>query len=180
MRRYSLIPHSSNLLAFTLLAAALASGPRAWATDDIANIKVQFEAAKAGPRAVEPLTEKSILRDYRGAWSNMAAALETNSVDPLGSAFTGEARQWLGQSVASQQKSGLSQRYAEQNHKVQAVFYAPEGDVIELHDTADYQLQILDQGKVIHEERVTAHYVVLMTPSADRWTVRLLQSVPQF
>jgi hypothetical protein len=179
MRRYGFIPCSSSLLAFTLLAGALVSGPLSWATDDT-DIKVQFEAGKAGPRAVEPLTEKSILRDYRGAWKSMAAALENNSVEPLGGPFTVEARQWLGQSVISQQKSGLSQRYTDQNHKVQAIFYAPEGDVIELHDTADYQLQILDQGKVIHEERVTAHYVVLMTPSADRWTVRLLQSVPQF
>jgi hypothetical protein len=24
------------------------------------------------------------------------------------------------------------------------------------------------------------HYVVLMTPAADRWTIRQLQAVPQF
>ncbi len=168
-----------NSCANSLIALALVVGTQSSAATDDA-IKVQLDAAKTGPRAVEPLTQKSIVRDYRGAWNSMAAALESNSAQPLAGPFTGEARQWLGQSVSSQQKSGLSRRYSDQNHKVEAIFYAPEGDVIELHDTADYQLQILDRGKVIHEERVTAHYVVLMTPSADRWTVRLLQSVPQF
>jgi hemin uptake protein HemP len=98
----------------------------------------------------------------------------------LEGAFAGEAKQWLRQTVSSQQRSGLSQRYVDQNHKVQAVFYAPEGDVIELHDTAEYQLQILDAGKLIHEERVVVHYIVLMTPAADRWVIRHLQAVPQF
>ncbi len=173
MRRFR-FNSSASLLALVLVVGTHVSA----VTDDA--IKIQFDTAKTGPRAVEPLTQKSILRDYRGAWNSMAAALESNSLDPLAGPFIGEARKWLGESVSSQQKSGLSRRYADQNHRVQAVFYAPEGDVIELHDTAEYQLQILDQGKVIHEERVTAHYVVLMTPSADRWTVRLLQSVPQF
>jgi hypothetical protein len=142
--------------------------------------KVQLDAKKAGPRAVESLTQNAIVRDYRAAWNNMAHALEANSVGPLDGPFTGEAKTWLWQSVMSQQKTGLSRRYVDQTHTVEAVFYAPEGDVIELHDTADFQLQILDSGKVVQEEHVTAHYVVLMTPSADRWLVRHLQSVQQF
>ena len=142
--------------------------------------KMQLDAKKAGPRVVESLTQNAIVRDYRTAWNNMAHALESNSVGPLDGPFTGEAKTWLWQSVMSQQKIGLSRRYVDQNHKVEAVFYAPEGDVIELHDTADFQLQILDTGKVVQEEHVTAHYVVLMTPSADRWLVRHLQSVQQF
>jgi hypothetical protein len=63
---------------------------------------------------------------------------------------------------------------------VEAVFYAPEGDVMELHDTAEYQLQLLDGSKVIHDENVVMHYVVLMTPAADRWVVRQLQAVQRF
>jgi hypothetical protein len=129
---------------------------------------------------VENLTQSIIVRDYRSAWNSMARALDANSLEPLDGPFTGEAKQWLWQSVMSQQKSGLSRRYVDQSHKLEAVFYAPEGDVLELHDTADYQLQILDQGKVVHEEHVTARYVVLMTPSADHWMVRTLQSVQQF
>ena len=52
--------------------------------------------------------------------------------------------------------------------------------MIELHDTADYRLQILDGSKTIHDEHVVVHYVVLMTPGADRWVIRQLQSVPEF
>jgi hypothetical protein len=52
--------------------------------------------------------------------------------------------------------------------------------MIELHDTADYDLQILDGGKAIHNEHVVVHYVILMTPGADRWVIRQLQSVPGF
>jgi len=80
----------------------------------------------------------------------------------------------------SQQQSGLNQKYSGQMHHVEAVFYAPEGDVMELHDTAEYQLQVSDGGKVIHDDHAVFHYVVLMTPAADRWVIRQLQAVPQF
>ena len=63
---------------------------------------------------------------------------------------------------------------------MEAAFYAPEGDMIELHDTAEYDLQILDGDKTIHSEHAVVHYVVLMTPGADRWVVRQLQAVPAF
>jgi hypothetical protein len=143
-------------------------------------VQVQLDTQKAGPRAVESLTERGILRDYRFAWTSMSQALESNTFDPLAGAFSGQAMQWLRRTVASQQKSALSQRYLDQTHKLEAVFYAPEGDVMELHDTAQYQLQIRDGDTVIHDEHVVVHYVVLMTPGADRWVVRQLQAVPQF
>jgi len=145
-----------------------------------ATAQVQLNVAKAGPRAVEDLTERGILRDYRFAWTSMAQALEFNTLDPLEGPFAGDAKKWLQETVSGQQRDGLSQRYLNQNHKLEAVFYAPEGDVMELHDTAEYQLQISDGGKLIHDEHVVMHYVVLMTPAADRWVVRQLQAVPQF
>ena len=161
-----------------LFVLGLVSALNSFAADP--TVQVQMEVSKAGPRAVESLTERGILRDYRFAWTSMAQALEFNTFDPLEGPFSGEAKQWLRQTVASQQKSALSQRYADQSHRLEAVFYAPEGDVIELHDTAQYHLQILDGDKTIHDENVTVHYVVLMTPGADRWTIRQLQAVPQF
>lgn len=145
-----------------------------------ASVQVQLDVKKAGPRAVEDLTERGILRDYRLAWTSMAQAFQFNSFDPLEGPFSGEAKHWLRQTVTSQQQSGLSCRYTNQNHRVDAVFYSPEGDVIELHDTAQYHLQILDGSKTIDDQEVTVHYVVLMTPGADRWTIRQLQAVPQF
>jgi len=145
-----------------------------------AAVEVQLDVKKAAPRAIEELTERGILRDYRFAWTSMAQALQFNTFDPLEGPFSGEAKRWLRQTITSQQQSGLSHRYTDQNHRLEAVFYSPEGDVVELHDTAQYHLQILDGEKNIHDENVVVHYVVLMTPGADRWTIRQLQAVPQF
>jgi hypothetical protein len=142
--------------------------------------QVTLNTSKAGPRQVESLTERSVLRDYRFAWENLAEAMESDSTAPLNSLFTGTASAWLNNAVSNQRRSGLTSRYLNQSHKLEAVFYAPEGDVIELHDTADYDLQILDGNKTIHNEHVSVRYVVLMTPGADRWVIRQLQSVPQF
>jgi hypothetical protein len=143
-------------------------------------VQVQLETKKAQPRAVESLTERGILRDYRFAWTSMAHALEFNTLDPLEGPFTGDAKQWLRDTVLSQRNSGLSQRYSAQSHRLEAVFYAPEGDVMELHDTAEYQLQFLDSGKVVRDEHIVQHFVVLMTPGADHWMIRQLQAVAQF
>ena len=142
--------------------------------------QVVLNTSKAASRSVESLTESALLRDYKFAWLNLDQALESNSTGPLSGLFVGTAADWLNNAVASQRSSGFTSRYLNQNHRVEAVFYAPEGDIIELHDTADYQLQILDGSKIIHDEHVLVHYVVLMTPGADRWVIRQLQAVPEF
>jgi hypothetical protein len=147
---------------------------------DSAAPQVSLNVSKAAPRAVEELTEKSILRDYKFAWANMAHALESNSTALLNGSFAGTAQDWLTNEIATQQHNGLTSRYLNQTHKVDAAFYSPEGDVIELHDTAGYDLEILDGSKTVHNEHVVLRYVVLMTPGADHWVVRQLQSVPQF
>ncbi len=162
------------LAVLASLAFVLAS----YAADN--DVRVEINSEKAGPRQMEPLSERGIQRDYRAAWASIARALESNTLDPLNGPFVGSAEQWLKDTVLSQQRSGLSQRLSDQNHKVETVFYSPEGDVMELHDTAEYQLQIFDGGKAIHDEHVVVRYVVLMTPGADRWVVRELQAVPHF
>jgi len=168
MRLYAVVL-CGLLGAASLVASAADSAPR-----------VELDISKAGPRAVEGQTEKVILRDYSFAWTSLAQALEFNTLDPLEGPFAGSAKNWLADSVKNQSQSGLRSRYLGQNHKVEAVFYAPEGDVIELHDTADYQLQVLDSRKTLQDQHMVVHYVVLMTPAADRWVVRQLQAVPQF
>jgi hypothetical protein len=142
--------------------------------------QVVLNTSKAGPRSVESMTERAILRDYKFAWVNLDQALGSNSTAPLSGLLAGTAGKWLNDAVASQRRSGLSSRYLNQSHKLEAVFYAPEGDIIELHDTADYDLQVLDGSKMIHNEHVVVRYVVLMTPGADRWVIRQLQAVPSF
>ena len=157
---------------------AMLSGVALSAYGADAAIQVQLDTNKAAPRAVESLTERGILRDYRFAWTSMAQAFELNTLDPLEGPFAGDAKQLLRQTVLNQQRSGLSREYVNQTHHLEAVFYAPEGDVMELHDTAEYELRISDGGKIIHDEHVVMHYVVLMTPAADRWVIRQLQAVP--
>jgi hypothetical protein len=141
---------------------------------------VTLDVTKASPREVETLTQRSIVRDYKFAWANLDLALESNSGGPLNGLFVGPANTWLTDKVTSQRQYGITSRYLNQAHKLDAVFYAPEGDVIELHDTAEYDLEILDGSQTIHSEHAVVHYIVLMTPGADRWVVRQIQSVPQF
>lgn len=164
--------------AAVLISAALLTASFTFAAD--AAPEVRLNTSKAAPRAMEALTERAILRDYKFAWYNLGLAMESNSTGPLNALFVGSANTWLHDAVDSQRRNGLSSRYLNQTHKVDAVFYSPEGDVLELHDTAGYDLQILDGSKMIHNEHVTVHYVVLMTPGADRWVVRDIQAVPQF
>jgi hypothetical protein len=160
--------------------ARAARSPFFGAPGDDAGPQVALSVTKAGPRAVETLTEHAVLRDYKFAWARMSQALDTNSPDLMNGLLEGTASTWLNDEIKSQRRSGMSSRYLNQTHKVDAVFYAPEGDLLELHDTAEYDLQISDGGKMIHNQHVVVHYVVLMTPGADRWVVRQIQSVPQF
>ena len=143
-------------------------------------LQVALNTSKAAPRVMEPLTERSILRDFTFAWESMTRALASNTTGPLNGIFDGNARAFLNDTIHGQQKSGLTSHYGNQSHKVDAVFYSPEGDLLELHDTAEYDLEIHDGSKTIDSQHVIAHYVVLMTPGADRWVVRQLQAVPQF
>jgi len=167
-----------GLRIVAVLAILVASSLYSRAADPA--VQVQLDIKKAEPRAVESLTERGILRDYRFAWTSMAQALEFNTLDPLEGPFAGEAKQSLRETVLGQQRSGLSQRCVGQQHRLEVVFYAPEGDVMEMHDTAEYQLQLVDGTKVVSDDRIVQHFVVLMTPGADRWVIRQLQAVPRF
>lgn len=170
---------AQTLLYCCLMTAMIAaSAPHLNAADQSPQVSVNV--SKATPRSVEALTQRAVLRDYKFAWSNLALAMESNNASTLNGLFIGNASASLNEAVSSQRKTGLTSRYLNQNHKVDAVFYAPEGDVIELHDIAEYDYEILDGGKTIHNEHVTVHYVVLMTPGADRWVIRQLQAVQQF
>jgi hypothetical protein len=160
-------------MAAGILAAALVASASAQTAPE-----VKLTVETASPRAVEPLTEHSIARDYAAAWKTLDQASQENSPAALDAYFVGDADAVFRRAIAGQQSSGVKVRYLNQIHNVKAVFYAPEGDVIELQDAAEYQLQVVDDGKVIHDEHVVAQYVVLMTPAADRWVVRQLQSIP--
>jgi hypothetical protein len=150
----------------------------AWAQDQAAPIKLEIGGAH--PRAVEDLTRAALARDYTQAWSNLVQALVSASDSSLGGYFVGGARGDLEAAVSGEQSTGVRQNLRLQSHQVTFVFYAPEGDLVELQDTVTGELQIHDGEKLIHQQQFVKHYIVLMTPAADRWVIRELQSVPHF
>ena len=178
IRRFSIFNRPAGALLIGIVTVALMPCYQVLAADSAP--QVTLNVAKTSPRHVEPLTENAVLRDYKFAWTNLAVAEESNSVASLSGLFVGDANARLTQEIQGQQKNGMSSRYSNQIHKVEAVFYSPEGDILELHDTAEYDFEVLDGGKSIHSEHAVVHYVVLMTPGADRWVIRHLQAVPQF
>jgi hypothetical protein len=139
------------------------------------NPKVALDISATSPRQVEDSTERAIVRDYGRAWHDMADALQQNRTDLLPASFVGIAQQKLADRISSQQKAGLSTRIVDHGHRVQAVFYSPEGSSMELRDTAQLELQVLDGGSVVSTQNLTANYIALMTVAEDRWKVRVLQ-----
>ena len=140
--------------------------------------RVSLDASRISPREIEDLTERNIIRDYGLAWRSLADARELNRPELIDAYFTGLAHDNLKQAIEDQKESGVRTRYIDSAHKLEAFFYAPGGDAMELRDTAQLQRQVLDGDKVVHEENVTVQYLVIMTPGADRWYVRALQAVP--
>ena len=158
---------------------SLASPPQtAWAADPLP--KVQLNADSIAPRAIEELTGKNITRDYAYAWQTLAQAMAQNRPELLDGYFTGFAKNAFGQAITDQKNAGLHTRYIDHGHKVEAFFYSPNGDAMQLRDNAQLEIQLFDGSKMIHQEQVGLHYLVIMTPAADRWVVRLLEAVPNF
>ncbi len=142
------------------------------------SIQVKLDTSKAAPRQVEDQTKQAIVRDYGAAWMNLEKALASNRADFLDANFAGAALRRWSSTLAEQAKIGTSQKFVDRGHQMTVAFYSVEGSAMELHDTAQFEIQYLDGTKVVHSERVTAHYVVLMTPAENSWKVRVLQEVP--
>jgi hypothetical protein len=170
--RYSLLAITFAMLISTAVVLRLGAS----ATADVPHVKLN--ADKIGPRDIEDLTSQSVPRDYGLAWQTMEQALDENRAGLLDGYFTGVARQDLKARVASQLKSGLHTHYEDRGHQLEAIFYAPAGDAMQLRDHAQVNVQVLDGGKIIYEEPLNIEYMVLMTPGADRWLVRQIQAVP--
>jgi hypothetical protein len=143
-------------------------------------LKVQLKTDSAGPRQVEDSTELAIARDYATAWKAMTRALSENRSDVISAGFIGVAKDSLAVRVAAQKKSQLRTRYLDRGHKLEAIFYSPEGSAMQLRDTAQLEVQVLDGDTVIDSQQLTQHYLVLMTVADAGWKVRVLEAVPGF
>lgn len=168
----------TRLLILTLGVAIAISGALPLLKRIFADTKplVQLNVASTAPRAVEDSTQQAIVRDYSAAWQGMSNALANNSTAPLNDNFTGYALDKLTARVKEQALSGLHTRLVDHGHKVDAVFYSPDGSAIELKDTATLETQVLDGNTVIHSDQSQVHYYAIMTGAEDRWKVRVLES----
>jgi len=92
--------------------------------------QVSLNADSLGPRSIEDLTSKAVVRDYAFAWQTMAQALDQNRLELLDGYFTGTAKQNLAKLIADQKKTDVRVRYQDQGHKLEAVFYSPAGDAM--------------------------------------------------
>ena len=159
-----------------LFAAILVTALQAFAADQ-GTSKLSF--ANAGPREVEDTTQQAVARDYAAAWKSLSQALEQNRADLLNANFVGVAREKFGQAIADQQKNGLRSRYIDRGHNAQVIFYSVDGSSMQIRDTAEFEIQLLDGEKVISSETATINYVALLTPAENSWRVRVLEAVPQ-
>ena len=141
--------------------------------------QVQLTVGNAQPREVENVTQNAVLRDYTLAWQGISTAFANNTLKPLNENFTGFALDKLTQRVKDQKQHGLTTRIIDHGHKVDAIFYSPDGAAIELKDTASIETQVMDGGKVIHSDQAQIHYYAVMTGAEDRWKIRVLESAQQ-
>jgi len=141
--------------------------------------KVALNADNVGPRSIEDRTAEVVPRDYAYAWQTMAQALDQNRAELLDAYFAGLAKDNLSHRIADQKQNNVRVRYLDHGHKLEALFYSPAGDAMQLRDHARLDIDVMDGDKVIHSEQVNLQYIVLMTPGADRWLVRDLEILPE-
>jgi hypothetical protein len=132
-----------------------------------------------GPRILEKQTETAVIRDYLQAWRSMSGALEQNRADLLDADFIGTAKEKLAGTIQEQAKLGIHTRYRDTSHDLQLVFYSPEGLSIQLIDTVEYDVEVVDHDKVQTTQHVRARYVAVLTPTEVRWKVRVFQAKPE-
>jgi len=132
-----------------------------------------------GPRPVEKQTETAVTRDYLQAWRSMSDALDQNRTDLLDPDFIGTAKEKLATTIREQAKLGIHTRYRDGAHDLQLVFYSPEGLSIQLVDTVEYDMEVVDRDKVLATQHMRARYVTVLTPTEVRWKVRVFQAEPE-
>jgi hypothetical protein len=159
----------------TVLCAALATALSASA--DQSSVRVEPMKLQ-GPRVLNDQTRDAVIRNYLDAWQSLGKALAENRTDLLDRDFVGTAKDKLTDTIHEQVTAGISTRYVERNHDLQIVFYSPEGLSVQLLDKVDYDVQVLDHGKVQSTQQEHAQYVVVLSPSEVRWRIRILQTVP--
>lgn len=136
-------------------------------------------ADPSSPRELEPQTQQAVVRDYLLAWRALNNAMQANRPDLLDAAFLGVAKEKLSDTIQDQQKLGIQTRYIDRSHDLKLVFYSPEGLSVQLLDTVDYDVQLVDDGKLQATHHIRARYVAVLSPTEVRWKVRVFQAEAQ-
>jgi hypothetical protein len=129
-----------------------------------------------GPRALQDQTAKAAIQDYLDSWTSLRNALQQNRPELLDRDFIGAAKDKLASTIKEQTAAGIHAVYRDRSHDLQIVFYSPEGLSVELADTVEYDVQLLDHDKSIGTEHVRTRYIAVLTPTETRWRVRIFQS----
>ncbi len=158
-------------LACAVVAGLLLSG--------FAAPTLRVDADGAGPRSLEDQTRTAVVRDYLQSWKSMSAALQENRADLLDTSYLGLAKEKLAEAVREQQELGIKTNYRDLSHHLRIVFYSPEGLSVQLLDTVEYDVQIVDHGQELAPQHVRARYVAVLTPTEVRWKVRVFQAQPE-
>jgi len=141
---------------------------------------LRIEAASLqSSRPLQEQTGKAAIRDYLQSWQALTAALEQNRAGLLEADFVGSAKDTLTATIQQQTTLGISTRYQDRSHDLHLVFYSPEGLSIELTDNVEYDIQLLDKGRVKTTQHVSAKYLIILTPAELRWRVRVFQAEPE-
>jgi len=165
------LARTSLSVACWLFVALLASAA------DLPTVHVDT-ANVVGPRQLEKQTQASVIRDYLESWQSMGRALGENRIDLLDRFFVGAAKEKLADTIREQQKLDIKVGYHDRSHNLKIAFYSPEGLSIQLLDTVEYDVEIVDADNSHVTERLRSRYVALLTPAERRWEVRILQAVP--
>lgn len=140
---------------------------------------VQVDPVAGGPRTLEAQTRGAVVRDYLQAWTTLSGALQDNRADLLDASFVGIAKEKLSDTVREQQALGMRMHYRDLSHDLKIVFYSPEGLSIQLLDTVQYEVQVIDHDRVQATQHLSTRYVAVLTPTEVRWKVRVFQAEPE-
>jgi hypothetical protein len=165
------------LKLLTILCASITATASVFAN---AQATVRVEPANLqGPRVLQEQTRAAVIRDYLQSWQSFRTALDQNRPDLLSADFVGTAKDKLTDTIQQQASLGIRTQYQDRAHDLQIVFYSPEGMSVELTDEVEYDVQVLDHDKITTTQRVSARYIVVLTPAEVRWRVRVFQAVPE-
>jgi hypothetical protein len=166
-------PRLARAAAFLIAACVLTIAQ----SPETALPQVRLEADGLAPRPIEELTGTTIARHYALAWRDLAEALESDRSGRIEEEFVGFAKDRLTQRIGEQKQAGMHVRIVDRGHHLKAIFYSSDGTAMQLLDQAQLEIQTFDGNKLLDTQNAAHHYVVLMTPGADRWYVRDLEEV---